>query len=115
MPGSPSTMEEVPEDEDHMWELLKDALSRACEGFVESRIREGENLKNDLVGKLEYMLTLVDFIEERSPEGDRGVPPEAGRQGKRTSRDRIRGRVPGSQRKLRSLQIRSVWMRRPSA
>ena len=61
------TMEEVPEDEDHMWELLKDALSRACEGFVESRIREGENLKNDLVGKLEYMLTLVDFIEERSP------------------------------------------------
>ena len=44
------TMEEVPEDEDHMWELLKDALSRACEGFVESRIREGENLKNDLVG-----------------------------------------------------------------
>ena len=62
------TMEEVPEDEDHMWELLKDALSRACEGFVESRIREGENLKNDLVGKLEYMLTLVDFIEERSPK-----------------------------------------------
>ena len=62
------TMEEVPEDEDHMWELLKDALSRACEGFVESRIHEGENLKNDLVGKLEYMLTLVDFIEERSPK-----------------------------------------------
>ena len=35
---------------------------------MESRIREGENLKNDLVGKLEYMLTLVDFIEERSPK-----------------------------------------------
>ena len=61
------TMEEVPEDEDHMWELLKDALSRACEGFVESRIREGENLKNDLIGKLDHMLELVDFIEERSP------------------------------------------------
>ena len=44
------TMEEVPEDEEHMWELLKDALLKACEGFVESRIREGENLKNDLIG-----------------------------------------------------------------
>ena len=61
------TMEEVPEDEEHMWELLKDALLKACEGFVESRIREGENLKNDLIGKLDYMLELVDFIEERSP------------------------------------------------
>ena len=38
-------MEEVPEDEEHMWELLKDALLKACEGFVESRIREGENLR----------------------------------------------------------------------
>ena len=61
-------MEEVPEDEEHMWELLKDALLKACEGFVESRIREGENLKNDLIGKLDYMLELVDFIEERSPK-----------------------------------------------
>ena len=61
------TMEEVPEDEEHMWELLKDALLKACEGFVESRIREGENLKNDLIGKLDHMLELVDFIEERSP------------------------------------------------
>ena len=62
------TLEEVPEDEEHMWELLKDALLKACEGFVESRIREGENLKNDLIGKLDYMLELVDFIEERSPK-----------------------------------------------
>ena len=48
--------------------LLKDALLKACEGFVESRIREGENLKNDLIGKLDHMLELVDFIEERSPK-----------------------------------------------
>ena len=62
------TMEEVPEDEEHMWELLKDALLKACEGFVESRIREGENLKKDLVEKLDEMLKNVDFIEERSPQ-----------------------------------------------
>ena len=35
---------------------------------MESRIREGENLKNDLIGKLDHMLELVDFIEERSPK-----------------------------------------------
>ena len=42
---------------------------RACEGFVESRIREGENLKNDLDRKARlYAGHLVDFIEERSPK-----------------------------------------------
>lgn len=61
------TMEQVPEDEDHMWSLLENVLKKAAESFVETRLREGENLKNDLLGKLDYMLTMVDFIEERSP------------------------------------------------
>ena len=38
------------------------------EGFVETRIKEGENLKNDLCEKLDGMLAHVDFITERSPE-----------------------------------------------
>ena len=29
---------------------------------------EGDNLKNDMLGKLDYMLGLVDDIEKRSPE-----------------------------------------------
>ena len=62
------TMEQVPEDEDQMWALLADALKHAAESFVETRIREGENLKNDLIGKLDNMLSLVDFIETRSPK-----------------------------------------------
>ena len=86
------TMEEVPEDEEHMWELLKDALLKACEGFVESRIREGENLKNDLIGKLDYMLELVDFIEERSPKVIAEYRQEVRGQGERTSRFRLCGR-----------------------
>lgn len=61
------TMEQAPEDEEHMWELLEDALKKAAENFVESRRREGENLKQDLLGKLDHMLELVDFIESRSP------------------------------------------------
>jgi uncharacterized protein (TIGR00255 family) len=39
----------------------------ACEQFTESRIREGEHLRTDLIGKLDQMLTYVDFIDERSP------------------------------------------------
>lgn len=62
------TMEQAPEDEDQMWALLSDALRHAAENFVETRIREGENLKNDLIGKLDNMLSLVDFIETRSPK-----------------------------------------------
>ena len=62
------TMEQVPDDEEHLWELLSDALKEAAGSFVQSRELEGEQLKADLLGKLDYMSTLVDFIEERSPE-----------------------------------------------
>ena len=62
------TMEQTPEDEDQLWAVLEETLRKAAESFVETRIREGENLKNDLIGKLDNMLTLVDFIAERSPK-----------------------------------------------
>ena len=62
------TMERVPEDEEHMWAMLQEVLKGAAENFVETRLREGENLKNDLIGKLDHMLSMVDFIEERSPK-----------------------------------------------
>ena len=62
------TMEQVPEDEEHMWAMLQEVLKGAAENFVETRLREGENLKNDLIGNLDHMLSMVDFIEERSPK-----------------------------------------------
>lgn len=61
-------MEEQQEDEDEIWHLLEQALRGACERFVETRIREGEALKSDLISKLDEMLKLVAFIEERSPQ-----------------------------------------------
>jgi len=61
------TMDEVSIDEEEIWNLLEGTLRKAAEGFVESRIKEGENLKNDMVSKLDGMLTHVDFITERSP------------------------------------------------
>lgn len=61
------TMEQTPEDEEQLWKILSDAISRAAERFVETRLEEGEHLRDDLLKKLDYMLELVSFIEERSP------------------------------------------------
>lgn len=61
------TMEPVAEDEDQMWKLLSQAIEEAAGKFVDTRIQEGESLRVDLLGKLDYMTELVEFIEERSP------------------------------------------------
>ena len=62
------TLEEQKVDEEQVKALLMKAMKPAMEQFVESRIREGEHLKTDLLEKLDVMLTYVDFIEKRSPE-----------------------------------------------
>ena len=62
------SMEEQSIDEEEIWKVLNKALKGAAEGFVETRIKEGENLKADLVAKLDGMLKHVDFITERSPQ-----------------------------------------------
>lgn len=62
------TMEQAPEDEEHMWKLLEGAVEEAASKFVETRIAEGENLKADLLSKLEYMSVLVGEVEVRSPK-----------------------------------------------
>lgn len=61
------TMDEAGVDEEALWKELRKALDGAAEKFVESRITEGEHLKEDLTEKLDGMLKLVDFIAERSP------------------------------------------------
>ncbi len=62
------TMEEVSVDEEELWKELKSAVVGAAEKFVESRITEGENLRCDLIEKLDNMLVLVGKIEVRFPE-----------------------------------------------
>ena len=62
------TMEEQSEDEEEIWKGLKLALEGAFSQFVETRITEGENLKKDILEKLNGMEKLVAYIEERSPE-----------------------------------------------
>ena len=62
------TTEEVGEDEEELWHFIESALCKACEQFVQTRITEGENLRKDLLLKLDNMEKLVDYIETRSPE-----------------------------------------------
>ena len=62
------SMEEVQVDEEKLWNLLEKALKGACEQFVETRIKEGENLRKDLLAKLDEMLVNVEYISVRSPE-----------------------------------------------
>ncbi len=60
-------MEEQPLDEEELWSGLEQAVRSAAERFAESRVREGEHLKQDLLEKLTVMDSYVDVIEARSP------------------------------------------------
>ncbi len=62
------TMEAQAEDEEELWKLLEQAVAGAAAKFVEARAREGEQLRQDLLGKLEMMAGYVEQIEKRSPE-----------------------------------------------
>ena len=61
-------MEEEDTDEKELWTVLEKAVRGACEQFVAARISEGEQLRNDLIAKLDQMNGYVDYIEQRSPE-----------------------------------------------
>ena len=62
------TMEEQSANEEELWKGLKKALEGALKQFVETRGIEGENLKNDIIAKLDGMSEKVACIEVRSPE-----------------------------------------------
>ena len=62
------TMEEQSVDEDALWAVLEAPLREACEKFAQSRAREGENLKNDLIAKLDALDEKVSQVGARSPE-----------------------------------------------
>ncbi len=61
------TLEEQSIDTDELWKELVVCLDEAATQFVESRTREGETLKKDLIAKLDGMIEMVDYIESVSP------------------------------------------------
>lgn len=62
------TMEEQSEDEEELWNGLKEALTGAFGQFVQTRQTEGENLKRDILAKLGILSSRLACIEERSPQ-----------------------------------------------
>ena len=54
--------------EDIIWQAVQPVAEQALSGFIVMREREGENLKRDVLGRLDAILTEVEFIEERSPQ-----------------------------------------------
>ena len=55
-------------DEERIWAAVKAVTDKALESFIEMRTREGEKLKDDILSRCETVLSLVTFIEERSPK-----------------------------------------------
>lgn len=62
------TMEEQNVDEEELWQFLEKGIRGASEVFVETRVKEGENIRDDLMEKLNVMLAGVEFIEHRAPQ-----------------------------------------------
>ena len=62
------TMDAEEIDEDKLWAELEQGLKEACASFVEARQKEGENLRNDILGKLSDMRNALAVIEAKAPE-----------------------------------------------
>lgn len=62
------TMEEQEIEEAEIWALLKKTLQGAAEAFVETRMKEGAHLKEDMLQKLDCISSYVEEIELRSPQ-----------------------------------------------
>ncbi len=62
------TMENVEENVEELWDSIQTTIENAVDNLVQTRIKEGEHLEQDLLGKLDRMLELIQVIEERSPK-----------------------------------------------
>ena len=62
------SLEEESNDLESVFPIVTQTLQKAGEQFIASREREGEQLYQDIKGKLAYLLKLVAQVEERSPQ-----------------------------------------------
>lgn len=62
------TVRKEPEDEDKIWDAVKIVTEKACDSFIKMRETEGEKLRNDILQKADYIISLVEKVEKRSPE-----------------------------------------------
>ena len=62
------TLEKAEEDSTQITEDFIQVVSLALEDFEEMRIREGERLRRDILGRADTIEALVSRVEERSPQ-----------------------------------------------
>lgn len=82
------TLEEHSVDEEGLWKELMAVLDEAAVQFVKARTKEGETLKNDLLAKLDGMLSVVDYIE--------GISPSLTEEYRRTLEEKVRELLDGA-------------------
>ena len=61
-------LEEQAQNEDDIWNDIEAAVRGCAEKFVQTRIDEGNHLKEDIIQKLQGILEMVAKVEERSPQ-----------------------------------------------
>ncbi len=61
-------LEEQESDEEELWAVLSEVLEKAFSSFKDSRTKEGEALKNNILEKLDDMDKITDYIEGYLPQ-----------------------------------------------
>lgn len=62
------TVRRAAEDEETIWEDVRQVTEDALRRFVQMREREGEKMREDVLARRETLLDAVSFVEERSPQ-----------------------------------------------
>ncbi len=62
------TLEDETPDEESIWKLIAQAVEEAASSCEHSRIAEGSALADDLIEKLEGMISMVDYVESVSSQ-----------------------------------------------
>lgn len=62
------TIHKAPEDEDAIWEAVRQVVDKAVDSLISMREIEGERMKQDVLSRAERILEIVGEIEKRSPQ-----------------------------------------------
>ena len=70
------TVHKAPDDEEIIWNAVKEVTNKALDSFIRMREAEGARLKADVLQRAETILETVGKIEERSPQAIVEYHPE---------------------------------------
>ncbi len=62
------SVHKAPEDEDALWEAVRQVAETAVSSFLQMREAEGARLREDMLNKAENLSFMVDRVEQSTPE-----------------------------------------------